>query len=109
MGFGADIHHKAALTRNELLAKTEPDDLLKFGLIPEFIGRLPIVAPLHSLDEKSLLDILLKPKNAIVNSTKLFAMEGITLEFEDAALKSVVKKAIQHRSAWIACTRRCDA
>jgi ATP-dependent Clp protease ATP-binding subunit ClpX len=96
MGFGADIHHKEKLTRNEFLAKTEPDDLLKFGLIPEFIGRLPVVAPLHSLGEKALLDILLKPKNAIVKQyKKLFAMEGIALEFEEAALKAIVKKALQ--------------
>jgi ATP-dependent Clp protease ATP-binding subunit ClpX len=74
----------------------EPDDLLKFGLIPEFIGRLPVVATLTSLDERALLNILTEPKNALIKQyQKLFQLEGVELEFEPEALKVVVDRGIE--------------
>ncbi|MBI4546732.1 MAG: ATP-dependent Clp protease ATP-binding subunit ClpX [Ignavibacteriae bacterium] len=96
IGFGANIKGKKDYTPDDYLPLVEPDDLLKFGLIPEFIGRLPVVAALHSLDEKALFNILTQPKNAIVKQyQKLFRMEGVELEFEEDALRTVVKKAIE--------------
>jgi ATP-dependent Clp protease ATP-binding subunit ClpX len=95
MGFGADIRVKKAKAKQELLPKVEPDDLLKFGLIPEFVGRLPVVATLEPLDEAALLNILTQPKNALVKQyQKLFAMEGVELEIEPAALQTIVDKAM---------------
>jgi ATP-dependent Clp protease ATP-binding subunit ClpX len=95
MGFGAELRSKKEETADEFLPLVQPDDLVKFGLIPEFTGRLPLVAPLHSLDEKALLNILTQPKNAIVKQyKKLFRMEGVDLEFEEGALQEVVKKAL---------------
>jgi len=96
MGFGADVKGKNTKDRLKYLHQVEPDDLLKFGLIPEFIGRLPVVAALDPLDESALLNILTQPKNAIVKQyQKLFALEGVELEFEETALKAVVDKAIE--------------
>jgi len=96
VGFGADVKGKRHRSSDLYLAQVEPDDLLKYGLIPEFIGRLPVVATLHSLDEKALLNILTEPRNAIVKQyKKLFMMEGVELEFEDAALQAVVTKAME--------------
>lgn len=96
IGFGADIKTKKERTSDEYLALIEPDDLLKFGLIPEFVGRLPVIAPLHSLDDKALMNILTQPKNALVKQyQKLFMIEGVELEFDEEALKAVVKKAIE--------------
>lgn len=95
VGFGADVKGKKSKARDEYLSQVQPDDLLKYGLIPEFIGRLPVIATLHSLDEKALLNILTEPRNSIVKQyKKLFMMEGVELEFEDAALKTVVEKAV---------------
>jgi ATP-dependent Clp protease ATP-binding subunit ClpX len=77
----------------------EPEDLLKFGLIPEFIGRLPVVATLEDLDEKALIEILTKPKNALVKQyQRLFEMEGAKLSFTEDAMKSVAARAIQRRT-----------
>jgi len=96
IGFGATIKSKKEHSADEYLPLTEPDDLLKFGLIPEFIGRLHVVASLHSLDENALLNILTQPKNALVKQyQKLFRLEGVDLEFEDDALQLVVEKAIE--------------
>lgn len=96
MGFGANIRGKKDMTSDEYLPLVEPDDLLKFGLIPEFIGRLPVVATLHSLDEQALLNILTVPKNALIKQyKKLFQMEGVELEFEQDALKAIVSRAIE--------------
>jgi len=96
IGFAAEIHGKNDDNVDALLSQVEPDDLLKFGLIPEFIGRLPIIAPLHSLSKEALLKILTEPKNAIVKQyKKLFMMEGVELDFDDDALEAVVDKAIQ--------------
>lgn len=94
IGFGKEIISKKSKAYDEIMLQVEPDDLIKFGLIPEFTGRLPICAVLHSLSEDALLSILTEPKNAIIKQyKKLFRMEGAELEFEDDALKEVVKKA----------------
>lgn len=83
----------------DLLQYTEPDDLIKFGFIPEFIGRLPLFAPLHPLTDEALLDILTQPKNAITKQyQKLFAMEGVELEFQREALMEVVQKAKERKT-----------
>lgn len=95
IGFGADIKSKKEQAADEYLRMVEPDDLLKFGLIPEFIGRLPVISTLHSLNEDALMNILTEPRNAIVKQfKKLFKYEGVDLEFEEAALREIVKKAI---------------
>ncbi|MBM4168793.1 MAG: ATP-dependent Clp protease ATP-binding subunit ClpX [Ignavibacteria bacterium] len=96
MGFGANVKGKKSKNRDYYLSRVEPDDLLKYGLIPEFVGRLPVAATLHSLDEAALFNILTEPRNAIVKQyKKLFLMEGVELEFEDGALKAVVEKAME--------------
>ena len=95
MGFGADIKSKAEKDLGELYEKILPEDLMKFGLIPEFVGRVPVIATLHSLDEAALVDILTKPKNALTKQyTKLFEMDGVELEFEREALDAIAKLAI---------------
>lgn len=96
MGFGANIKGKKEYSVDEYLALVQPEDLLKFGLIPEFVGRLPVAASLSSLNEEALLNILTEPKNAIAKQyKKLFEMEGVELEFEQAALKAVVQRAVE--------------
>lgn len=96
IGFGSNIKSKKDHSVDEYLPLIEPDDLLKFGMIPEFVGRLPVVTTLHSLDHEALLNILTEPRNAIVKQYgKLFRMENVELEFEDEALKTVVAKAIE--------------
>lgn len=95
IGFGKEIISKKSKEYDEVMAQVEPDDLIKFGLIPEFTGRLPICAVLGTLTEEALFSILTEPKNAIVKQyKKLFRMEGVELDFEENALKEVVKKAI---------------
>ena len=77
----------------------EPEDLLKFGMIPEFVGRLPVVAALEELDEEALVDILTEPKNALVKQyKKLFEMDGVTLKFTDGALEAVAREAIKRKA-----------
>ena len=96
IGFGAHVKGKHDHAPDEYLPLVEPEDLLKFGLIPEFIGRLPIVAPLHALSEKALLNILVEPKNALVKQyQKLFRLEGVELEFEPNALKAIVSRSME--------------
>jgi ATP-dependent Clp protease ATP-binding subunit ClpX len=96
VGFGAEVHGKKSKSRERLLALVEPDDLLKYGLIPEFVGRLPVTATLDPLDEAALLDILSRPRNALVKQyQKLFALEGVELEFEENALKLIVDRAME--------------
>jgi ATP-dependent Clp protease ATP-binding subunit ClpX len=96
MGFGAEVFSKKDLKKDDILAQVEPDDLIKFGLIPELVGRLPVIATLESLDNKSLKTILTEPKNAILKQyKKLFRMEGVELEFEDDALDLVAEIAIK--------------
>jgi ATP-dependent Clp protease ATP-binding subunit ClpX len=99
MGFGADITSQKDQAIGELLKHLQPEDLLKFGLIPEFVGRLPVTVTLEELDEKSLVRILTEPKNALVKQYKeLFNMDGVDLEFEDEALVSIAKKAIERKT-----------
>ncbi|GBD91274.1 ATP-dependent Clp protease ATP-binding subunit ClpX [bacterium BMS3Abin04] len=98
MGFISDDNSKA-IDEDKLLEKIQPEDLLRFGLIPELIGRIPIIAPLHSLDEVALLKILSEPKNAIIKQyKKLFMMEGVELEFDDKALKEIIRLAIERKT-----------
>ncbi len=95
MGFGADLRGKKDYNTDEYLKQVEPDDLLKYGLIPEFIGRLPVISTLHSLSEDALMNILVEPKNALVKQfQKLFKYEGVELEFEEEALRAIVQKAM---------------
>jgi ATP-dependent Clp protease ATP-binding subunit ClpX len=96
MGFGAEIKSRKERNQGELLSLVEPDDLLRFGLIPELVGRLPVTASLDSLQKDSLVEILTKPKNAITRQyQKSFDMEGVKLEFTDDALEAVAELAIQ--------------
>ncbi len=100
IGFGAEVRAKDD-KRNvgEILSEVEPDDLVKYGLIPEFVGRLPIVATLEELDEEALVRILKEPKNALTKQyCKLFDMENVTLEFREDALKAVARKAMERRT-----------
>ncbi|MCQ2055412.1 MAG: ATP-dependent Clp protease ATP-binding subunit ClpX [Fibrobacter sp.] len=99
MGFGADIRSEKDNTLSELFKQLEPDDLIKFGLIPEIVGRLPIAVPLEELDEDALLNILTQPKNALVKQFKsLFAMDGIELDFEKDALKEIVRETMSRKT-----------
>ncbi|MFZ1431042.1 MAG: ATP-dependent Clp protease ATP-binding subunit ClpX [Geminicoccaceae bacterium] len=99
MGFGAEVHGPDDRKTGDMLKEVEPDDLLKFGLIPEFIGRLPVIATLHDLDVPALVKILKEPKNALVKQyQKLFDMEGVKLGFTDDALKSIAEKAIKRKT-----------
>jgi ATP-dependent Clp protease ATP-binding subunit ClpX len=99
IGFGADVKDDEARGIGDLLEELEPEDLLKFGLIPEFVGRLPVVATLRDLDEESLVTILTQPKNALVKQyARLFDMEDVKLSFTDEALKSVARKAINRKT-----------
>jgi ATP-dependent Clp protease ATP-binding subunit ClpX len=99
MGFGADIQKRKELRQWELLQSVRNEDLMKFGLIPEFIGRLPVVAPLQELDEDALVKILTEPKNALVKQYKrLLELDGVGLDFTDDALRAVAEKAKAQRS-----------
>jgi len=99
IGFGADVRAPDERRTGEVLREVEPEDLLKFGLIPEFVGRLPVVATLDDLDEAALMDILTKPKNALVKQyQRLFEMEDVRLEFTEEALKAIAQKAIQRKT-----------
>ena len=87
------------IVKDELYSKVQPEDLLKFGLIPELIGRIPIIAPMHSLSEEALKNILTEPKNAILKQfKKLFMLEGVELEFDKLAIDSIVTKAIERKT-----------
>ena len=95
LGFGADVKSKKDYKLGELFESLQPEDLLKFGLIPEFIGRLPVMATLHELDEEALIDILTRPKNAIAKQyVKLLDMDGVKLKFSKGALQAVARQAL---------------
>ena len=100
IGFGADVKSKnAKATLSENFAKVEPEDLIKYGLIPEFIGRLPVVATLTELDEAALIQILKEPKNALTKQyAALFALEEVELEFRDDALNAIARKAMERKT-----------
>lgn len=99
IGFGADVRGPDDRQVGEILSGVEPEDLLRFGLIPEFVGRLPVIATLEDLDEDSLVEILGKPRNALVKQyQRLFDMEDVRLEFTDDALRGIAKKAITRKT-----------
>ncbi len=99
IGFGAEIQSKEEKDVGSLFKEIIPEDLLKFGLIPEFVGRLPIVVTLDSLDESALISILSEPKNALVKQyTKLFNLDNVELEFTQEALKAIAQKAIERKT-----------
>ena len=99
LGFGADIPNQSRKQVGETLVKVQPEDLLKFGLIPEFIGRLPVIATLDELDEEALISILKDPKNALVKQyKKLFEIENVKLEYTDEALRAVAREAMKRKS-----------
>ena len=99
IGFGADVRGPDDRQIGEVLQQVEPEDLLKFGLIPEFVGRLPVLATLSDLDESALVEILSRPRNALVKQyQRLFEMEGVQLEFADDALRAIAQKAIARKT-----------
>ncbi|MBQ6606750.1 MAG: ATP-dependent Clp protease ATP-binding subunit ClpX [Firmicutes bacterium] len=99
MGFGADIMAKVDEKSPEMLKHVLPEDLLKFGLIPEFVGRLPIIVTLDPLDEEALVRILTEPKNALIKQYQaLFAMDGTELEFKDDAVRAIAKEALERKT-----------
>jgi ATP-dependent Clp protease ATP-binding subunit ClpX len=99
IGFGAAVKSRDSRDVSEALRDVEPEDLIKYGLIPEFIGRLPVVATLHELDEAALIEILVEPKNALVKQyQKLFSMEGVELEIRPTALQAIARKALKRKT-----------
>ena len=99
IGFGAQVHSEAQETLTELYAQAEPADLVKYGLIPELVGRLPVVATLEELDEKAFVSILTEPKNALIKQfAELFAMEGVEFEVTPEALSAIAHKAMQRKT-----------
>ena len=99
IGFGAELASNEEKTIGELYHEALPQDIIKFGLIPEFVGRIPVIVALDSLDEDSLVRILTEPKNAIVKQYKaLFEMDGVDLEFDEAALKAIAKKSFERNT-----------
>lgn len=98
LGFGAKIESKKNLDLGKIYENVLPEDLLKYGIIPEFIGRIPVIATLNMLDEDALVTILKEPKNALVKQYKLFDIEDVELEFEDDALREIAKKAIERNT-----------
>jgi ATP-dependent Clp protease ATP-binding subunit ClpX len=99
MGFGADIRRRDERNMSQLLEEVQTEDLLKFGLIPEFVGRLPVIATLQELDESALVRILREPKNALTRQyQKLFEMEGVHLRFTDGALGAIAREALKRKS-----------
>ena len=99
IGFGADVRSPDDRSTGEILRGVEPEDLLRFGLIPEFVGRLPVIATLEDLDEDSLVDILTKPKNALIKQyRRLFEMSDVKLAFSDDAVRSIANRAIGRKT-----------
>ena len=99
MGFSQSIGSKETLTKSQLFARAEAEDLMRFGLIPEFIGRVPVVATLDELDETALVDILVRPKNALIKQyQKLFEMENVKLKFTDDSLIHIAREAIKRNA-----------
>ncbi|MGB0162940.1 MAG: ATP-dependent Clp protease ATP-binding subunit ClpX [Candidatus Puniceispirillaceae bacterium] len=99
IGFGADVRDPEDRNLSQILVDLEPEDLIKFGLIPEFIGRLPVIATLEDLDEEALVRILTEPKNALTKQYKaLFEMDGVNLDFRDDALKAIARKGIERKT-----------
>jgi ATP-dependent Clp protease ATP-binding subunit ClpX len=99
MGFGQKVTSRKTKSKSELLSLVEPEDLMKFGMIPEFVGRLPVLASLEELDEVALIAILTKPRNALIKQyQKLFEMESVQLKFTDGALSAIANEAIKRKT-----------
>jgi ATP-dependent Clp protease ATP-binding subunit ClpX len=99
LGFGAEVRSKKERNLGETLSQVQPEDLLKFGMIPEFIGRVPVLATLEELDEPALVAILTEPKNSLIKQyQKLLALEGVKLRFTEGALKAIAKKAVTRKT-----------
>ena len=99
LGFGAEVRSKKDRNLGEVLAQVQPEDLLKFGMIPEFIGRVPVLATLDELDEAALVAILTEPKNSLIKQyQKLMSLEGVKLRFTEGSLKAIAKKAVQRKT-----------
>ena len=99
IGFGAKVKSNEERTFSDLIKKLEPEDLIKYGLIPEFVGRMPVIATLQDLDEKSLIRILKEPKNSLIKQyERLFEFENVKLEFRENALSEIAKKAINKKT-----------
>ena len=99
MGFGSEIKSKADIDSYDMLKRVLPEDLLKFGLIPEFVGRLPIIVTLEALDENALVRVLTEPRNALIKQyQKLFAMDDIDLEFKDDAVRAIAAEALERKT-----------
>ena len=99
IGFGAEVTAKEERNVGEVLKQVMPEDFIKFGLIPEFIGRVPIVVTLDGLDEKALIRILREPKNSLTKQYhKLFELDGVELDFQDEALELVAKKSLERKT-----------
>ncbi len=99
LGFGSDPKGKEKLSRNELLAAAEAEDLMRFGMIPEFIGRVPVLSTLDELDEDTLIDILTRPKNALIKQyQKLFEMEDVKLKFTEGSLRLIAREALTRKA-----------
>jgi len=99
IGFGAEVRSASDRSVGEVLREIEPEDLIKFGLIPELVGRLPVVATLDELNESALVEILIEPKNALIKQyQRLFEMEGVDLEVRPAALLAIARKALKRKT-----------
>ena len=99
MGFGAEVKKSSERNVGEILKDVQPEDLLKFGLIPEFVGRLPVIATLEELNEDALIQILTEPRNALVKQyQKLFEFEDVRLRFTGGALRAMARQAIERKS-----------
>ena len=99
MGFGATVQSVKEIDKYKIYEELSPQDLLKFGLIPEFVGRLPVIATLRELDKEALIEIMTKPKNALTKQyKKLLKLDGVDLEFTEDALKAMVEKAIERKT-----------
>jgi ATP-dependent Clp protease ATP-binding subunit ClpX len=99
IGFGASVKSKQSRSLTDVFKDAEPEDLIKFGLIPELVGRMPVVATLGELSEETLVQILTEPKNALVKQySKLLSMEGVDLEIRPSALKAIAKKALARKT-----------
>ena len=100
IGFGAEVNKKFDVSsKNQNIEELEPEDLVKYGLIPEFVGRLPVISNLHELDENALVRILKEPKNALVNQySHLFEIDNVELSFRDEALEEIAKQAIKRKT-----------
>jgi len=99
LGFAAEIRKREERKLGEILVQVQPEDLIRFGMIPEFVGRLPVVATLHELTENELMKIMIEPKNALIKQyQKLFAMEDVTLRFTEGSMKAVAREAMKRNS-----------